>query len=371
MVATSTNDVAPRGVMPRDVRYAALDGLRGLAVLIVVASHLSNAGFLPLPGLAGAGKSGVYLFFALSAFLLTDGLLAKSAPEIRRVDTWLDYAFRRILRIWPLYLIVLLLSWWATATGIQWWHYRIDTGSFIEHLSMQAGQSVLWSIPVEFKFYAWLPAIAIALWIARRQGIAWPAGLALGVAVVLVLCWFWPPEMAEPNDIRLRPYIAIFLLGSLAAYAYRSLPQPSARGRAAWGMAGALALSTFAVTTPVVWALLRGRDFDPLVNHQWFVFFGVLWSLLLLSALHGPRWLTSLFSNRAMRAVGLISYSVYLLHMPVIDGLRAAGWDSGPIAVLLALAGTLVLSGLSYLMIERPLQPLRFPRRSSPAPTGG
>ena len=302
MVATSPDDIGARRASPRDARYAALDGLRGLAVLIVVASHLSNAGFLPLPGLAGAGKSGVYLFFALSAFLLTDGLLAKSAPELRRVDTWLDYAFRRVLRIWPLYLVVLLLSWWATAAGIQWWHYRIDAGSLIQHVSMRAGQSVLWSIPVEFKFYAWLPLIALGFWTARRRGLAWPAGLALGVVLVLVLHHVWPPEMAEPNDIRLRPYIAIFLLGSLAAYVHRSLPSSSssaaARGRTWWGLVGVLALAFFAATIPVFWALLQGRDFDPLVNHRWFAFFGVLWSLVLLSTLHGPRWLASLLGGQ-------------------------------------------------------------------------
>jgi len=58
--------------------FDALDGLRGLAVLVVIASHLSNVGLLPQPGLSGTGKAGVYLFFVLSAFLLTRILLARS-----------------------------------------------------------------------------------------------------------------------------------------------------------------------------------------------------------------------------------------------------------------------------------------------------
>ena len=55
----------------------ALDGLRGLAVLVVIGSHLSNVGMLPRPGLSGTGKSGVYLFFVLSAYLLTRILLQR------------------------------------------------------------------------------------------------------------------------------------------------------------------------------------------------------------------------------------------------------------------------------------------------------
>lgn len=370
MVATPTDVIGPRPKPLRDARYAPLDGLRGLAVLIVVASHLCNAGLLPLPGLAGAGKSGVYLFFVLSAFLLTDALLAKPVSELRRAATWLDYTFRRVLRIWPLYLVVLLFSWWADTVGVWWWHYRIDAAGFVDHVALQAGQSVLWSIPVEFKFYVWLPLVALGFAVARHRGVPWSLGIVVGGLVVLGLCLLWPPAMAEPNDIRLRPYVAIFVLGALAAYVHRSVPAAPTRRRAAWGVAGALALVVFVATIPAIWAVLGGREFDPLVNHRWFVFFGLLWALLLLSTLHGPRWLTALFSNWLMRSVGLISYSIYLWHMPVIDGLRAAGWASGPSAVLLALTGTIVVSVLSYLSIERPLQPIRLRWQAAAARTG-
>lgn len=324
--------------------------------------------------LMGSGIAAVAIIFlwVVPRFggLLTDALLAKPVSELRRAATWFDYAFRRVLRIWPLYLVVLLFSWWSAAVGVSWWHYRIDAVGFVDHLSLRAGQSVLWSIPVEFKFYVWLPLVALGLAAARHRGVPWPAGAILGGLVVLGLCLLWPPGMAEPNDIRLRPYVAIFVLGALAAYVHRSVPAVPAGGRAAWGAAGALALAVFVATIPAIWAVLGEREFDPLVNHRWFVFFGLLWALLLLCTLHGPRWLTALFSNRVMRGVGLLSYSIYLWHMPVIDGLKAAGWASGPIAALLALAGTMMVSVLSYLIIERPLQPVRFRWQSVAARTG-
>src|SRR5690606_21941755 len=110
----------------------ALDGLRGLAVLIVIASHLSNARLLPWPGVAGWGKGGVYLFFVLSAFLLTRALLRRPLAGFASGRLWADYALRRVLRIWPLYLVVLLASWGLTRAGVEWF-YRMDAASLAGH----------------------------------------------------------------------------------------------------------------------------------------------------------------------------------------------------------------------------------------------
>ncbi len=112
----------------RQQHYDALDGLRGLAVLIVIASHLSLLGFGLVPGLpvGGIGKSGVYLFFVLSAFLLTRLLLERTPARFADGRLWVGYAMRRVLRIWPLYLVVLALAWAITRAGAPWWHYQLD-----------------------------------------------------------------------------------------------------------------------------------------------------------------------------------------------------------------------------------------------------
>ena len=77
-----------------------LDGLRGVAVLFVVASHLSTEGLdvLPYLNLEGAGKYGVYLFFSLSAFLLTHQILIARREQLRSPRYWARYAARRVLR---------------------------------------------------------------------------------------------------------------------------------------------------------------------------------------------------------------------------------------------------------------------------------
>src|SRR4051812_36037117 len=82
-----------------------LDGARGFAVLLVILDHASDSGFLlhPLLNFNRAGYIGVLLFFALSAFLLTF-LFLRGDPAIGSGSVWLNYAFRRVLRIYPLYL---------------------------------------------------------------------------------------------------------------------------------------------------------------------------------------------------------------------------------------------------------------------------
>jgi peptidoglycan/LPS O-acetylase OafA/YrhL len=345
----------------------ALDGLRGLAVLVVLGSHFSNAGLLPSPGLSGSGKLGVYLFFALSAFLLTRILLRRSPTGFVDARLWADYALRRVLRIWPLYLVVLLASWVATLAGIEAWHYRMETPALLRHLALLEGRSVLWSIPVEFKYYLWLPFVALALaWMAAR---AWPWWAEAGaVAAALALATLvWPPAQAHANDVRLGPYLVIFLCGAYAARLNQRYSQQRRGGPAwgrTWGLVAALSLAAVALMVPAGWAVATAAPFDPQRTHRWFLAAGLAWSALLLAVLHGPAWLRAVFSSRPMRWAGVVSFSAYLWHMPVLDALRHAGWTGAPWGALLALAAVAVVSALSYLAFERPWRDVRVPRPS-------
>lgn len=357
----------PRG---RRHQLDALDGLRGLAVLIVLASHLSNAGLHLFPGftLTGTGKSGVYLFFVLSAFLLTRILMDRPAGDYGTSRLWLDYALRRILRIWPLYLVVLVLSWGLTAGGVAGWHYVMDGPAFWRHLSLREGQSVLWSIPVEFKYYFFLPLVALALaWLrARKPG--WLVEIALVLALLAAASWTWPGSEARPNDVRLGPYLVIFLCGAIAARIDLALQaRPEARGPAAWtGLSLAAALALIA-TIPSVWAPLTGSALEPALNHAWFLFFGLAWSALLLGVLHGHAWLRKPFAWKPLRWVGAVSFSLYLWHMPVFDGLRLAGAGDWVMAPLWLLAAALGVAAISYLLLERPWRDVRV-GRATPKP---
>ena len=192
----------------------ALDGLRGLAVLLVVLSHLSNARLQLAPGLdfRGTGKYGVFLFFALSAFLLTKPLLRDEA-DLRDPRGWTRYAARRILRIFPLYWLVLLVNWgvtqWAPTPAMP----SLTTGELVRHLLLQEGKGVYWTIPVEISYYLVLPFVALVF-------------RALRLDLALVTCATAAAIGAAelPKDtLNLGAYLPIFLMGSYAAVIDRHL----------------------------------------------------------------------------------------------------------------------------------------------------
>ena len=130
----------------------ALDGLRGLAVLLVLLSHMSLHGINLIATLdfSGIGKAGVYLFFALSAFLLTWQALQLEHKAIRSSRYWLGYAVRRVVRIYPLYLVALIISLALFASGQNINPKITSLGQLLKHLALLDGQHIFWAIPVEF-----------------------------------------------------------------------------------------------------------------------------------------------------------------------------------------------------------------------------
>jgi peptidoglycan/LPS O-acetylase OafA/YrhL len=342
----------------------ALDGLRGLAVLVVIASHLSNAGLLPQPGLAGTGKAGVYLFFVLSAFLLTRILLERPLTALADVHLWAAYALRRVLRIWPLYLLVLLLSWALTRAGLPW-HYVIDDPALRAHLALSQGRSVLWSIPVELTFYLCLPPLVVAMAALRGRAPA-IVQLALAVALVSLCLWRWPAAQMVVNDVRLGPYLPVFLCGAFAARVDQALRAGRGLHARAWAGLAALCAAACLAMIPSVWAMLTASPFNPGRIHGWMLAHGLAWSALLLALLHGPAWLRRPFASLPLRLVGVVSFSAYLWHMPVIDLVRGLGLPPG-LQVPLILLATLAVSMLSFALFERPWREVRLRRRPRPA----
>ncbi|MDR6991848.1 acyltransferase [Luteimonas sp. 3794] len=340
-----------------------LDGLRGLAVLIVLASHFSGLGLIPRPAFHGVGKSGVYLFFVLSAYLLVRNLLRQPPGALRRADTWFDYALRRVLRIWPLYLVVLGLSWWTHSSG-QTLLYPIDTASLWRHLALREGHSVLWSVPVEFKFYVLLPLVVVAVAaMARHRWPAWAQGLAFVTAVTAVTV-AWPPAESIENTVSLWPYLAVFLCGAFTARVDAWLSAHPAR-RGFWTMVGVLALLAWCVSIPAIWCGLRGIPFEATITRTWYLFFGVLWSALLLALLHGHRGWTRLFAWRPLRWIGLVSFSLYLWHMPVLYALGPLTARLPLLAPLLVLGAALAVAAVSWWLLERPQRGIRYRRRTA------
>lgn len=129
-------------------RIAVLDGIRGMAFLFVILGHVSNYYGQFFTGFAIVG---MWLFFALSAFLLTQYFLSDPKRTSNPTE-WLIYALRRIMHILPPYLLILLIYFFGK--------YLITSPTDIfKHFILISGTGHFWTIPVEIKYYLILPFV--------------------------------------------------------------------------------------------------------------------------------------------------------------------------------------------------------------------
>lgn len=308
-------------------RYAYVDGLRGFAAVWVVLYHLWNrfhpglstqshplADGLPADpwaalGLAtfGLGYTGVTLFFVLSGFCI-------HLPQARRGADRVavgPFAARRFWRLYPAYAASILFAVFALALpklllaaggrSFDWWHEVRGADALVNAAFLQqvwpeslTFNGVYWTLVYEVQFYAAYPALLFGV---RRLGLA-PVGAAL-LASEVYLAYF---PVAVPCFF-LGRYFEWFL-GVVAAEVV------AGRARTPPGAATICAGVGFAAG---VAAVLR-PDLYPLRDLGFAVgYFG-----LLLLAAGRPR-VTALFGRPQLAAVGQFSYSLYLVHIPVID----------------------------------------------------
>jgi len=344
----------------RHVRVPSLDGLRGFAVLLVLFSHASNIGVWlgPWFDCRGVGRYGVFLFFVLSAYLLTRQFLELAPAAKARPRTWLNYFLRRFLRIVPAYVACLIVyviarSWPLERAGL--------------HALFLRGEDHFWAIPVEIGFYFLLPVfIALTSLVARRSSLL--AALALAAVAVALRLAFAPDYGAVPPDFRpaFWPFVPIFLAGSCVAVAehwYERAVRASLRERLRLPFE-LLALASLALVVahaPSLAELRRGVPVEGTHYHLDFDRFAVLWAVFLFTLLHGRGWLRACFEARGLRFVGLVSYSTYLLHELVLEAVArfAVNWPD-PVPFLVFLCFALSSGWASFRLFEKPLMGVRL-----------
>jgi peptidoglycan/LPS O-acetylase OafA/YrhL len=358
-------------------RIPALDGLRGLAILSVLAWHYvastlpwDTAGQRAGHAALAYAWAGVDLFFVLSGFLI-GGILLDHARARNLLAVF--YA-RRALRILPLYWAVLAAyaasraflaphlpdgaSAWLHANPHPLWTYltfgqNIATGLFSPHVAEPGWLNVTWSLAVEEHFYLVVPLAFLAL-PARLLPWALATIVALGPAVrALVLDRLAP----EAGLYVLTPCrVDTIVLGVLCAWAVRR-PRVRAALRPArlWAVAVALAAALAAAQVVDV-----GRAFA-LFGYS---AVGLLSACVLLLALvdeRGP--LAAVLRSAALQRAGGVAYGLYLLHQPV-QGLAHAlvlgaaprlGTAAEAAVTAGAFAASFALAELSWRVLERPL----------------
>lgn len=307
-------------------RLAHLDGLRGIAVLLVLFGHASNLGVpvFPWVDFTSAGGVGVYLFFVLSAFLLTSKLDAVGLSPASLAA----YARARIARIYPLYAVVVIAH---AAAG------TFSANDAVAHLLMIRGDREFWALPPEVTYYAVIPLL---VWFHARQGRRLAVTLPIIAAVAFAACVL-PPSW-ESASYLLGPFLSLFLAGSAAALVLDRSPRPNT-------IAALAAIAAAVALMPSVLNAVLGRVPGYPIHSP---AFGIVWAFIILQSLGLP-WLKSALSVRPLVYVGRISFSLYLLHMPILYWLKASTLHPALVGAAMV-AASIVAATVTYRVIERP-----------------
>jgi len=278
-------------------------------------------------------------FFLISGFLMSR-LYLETPFRLENVGRFLQ---KRVARVVPLYLLVVLASAAAYARfGSASVLYWITPENLLAHLGFQEGVSVLWTIPVEIQFYLSFPLI---WWIFSKAGAARTAALLLATSLGTVLL---PKEYAPFSTLPF--HLHYFLVGIVISMA--SLRWSPVRSPLAWDAVFLTALPLTILVMPEVTRLV----FDASLGLLWkspiplVVLTCLIWSCL------RSRCASGVFGGTLGRFLGNISYSVYLLHLPLLFAMRSVESLAAHrhLLVVAFLAALTALSFLSYRLFELP-----------------
>jgi len=366
-----------REISDKKFQMDSLDGLRGFAALIVVFSHTSNVGmfFIPFLDLRGIGKSGVFLFFLLSSFLLTLPLL-KKGRDVLSFPVMSHYWQRRFFRIYPLYTIYLLFAALSTLViftlfgwsgiGIP---FALDWYGFFNHLTLQEGKGVTWSIAVEFKFYFILPIFVFGIILVRSYGHV--ALLFLFFVLLLLSQLLLPQSESTTNDARLLPYMPIFIIGIFLAVLQDYINTRKKKSKyitMVLRYMGYVGLGGVILMTPLVFSMFG----DKVANnffHKQFILYAAVWSLVILSAVNVEGVIKVFFTINFLRFYGAVSFSLYLFHVIFISALTLIGeFYRTELNVYLSawgvLFGSTVAAYISFRFLENPVSKYKLSQSS-------
>lgn len=376
-------------VLDPALRHApALDGLRALAALAVIALHVGIYSGQVASSWLGIGQGGtlgpvlsrltvgVPIFFVLSGLLLYRPF-ADAALDGRRGPSPVVYLWHRAVRILPLYWLVALvaLALFSASTLSQPWPTIRTLGllHIYEPGAIPLGITQTWSLATEVAFYVALPLLAVGLrWLVRRPH-GWLSAFVVLEAITVVSVVLTHLPSAGPYPLAsfwLPQYLGYFAAGIATAAWSARLTRSGGRPRLAvlvaarpwlsWLVAaGAYAL----VSTPLTGTTARYPTVaESLAEHALYLVVAV--ALVLPLVLADGRGPARVLSTRVPRYLGRISYGLFLWHMVVVESwLRIvdepAGTASFAVLFPVAVLATVALAAASHALVERPARRLR------------
>ena len=340
-------------------RLPQLDGIRGVAILLVVFHNQSGMyPSLHLGNIFANGWMGVDLFFVLSGFLITGMLLDTKDSH----SYFKNFYVRRCLRIWPLYYSLIFFMF-AIVPALHssmartvfeksspWWAYPLFLQNLVIPIPTNAAGplAVTWSLAIEEQFYLVWP------WVVRFSTPKQLRRIAISIICLSPLLRLFLASYGVNLYSNTFCRLDGLMLGALIAILVRSADfVPRRFIRAAW--------TVLLVALPLAFVTES-------MNERWIVFsFSAMASasLVFLSLYSEQGWLRGALTNRFIVYTGTISYGLYLLHKLPFDFVKSFHIDWPPLLIApILLAACFGVAALSWSVLEKPF--LRLKRSFEP-----
>ena len=355
--------------MGKKRRYiTGLDGIRAIAVIMVLAYHLKLALFK-------SGFLGVTVFFVLSGYLIT-GILISEVEEEGTIDLknfWLRRIRRLVPAVMSMAVVIIFVSavvnrviftkgckdFLASVLGFNNWWQIFNKVSYFEAAGVPSPFTLCWSLAIETQFYLIYPLILLGTYKlvkSRGEGRAKRGLLFAGVtlllaliSVILMIVLFDPQQDASRVYYGTDTRAFSLLFGALLAilWEYRMVPR-----RLSASVNMVLGSVSFAVLIVMTIAINGSSNF-------WYrggQFVETILTVLVIYTVSGRKtWLSRFLSNPVLKWIGNRSYSIYLWHYPIIllisKGIKSSWWIT-----LIEIVLSVVLAELSYRFIETPIR---------------
>jgi len=333
-----------------------LDGLRGIAVIIVLMSHTASF------GMYAQGSLGVLLFYFLSGFVLT--LPYTEKPKILLSKTELfRYITNRVLRILPVYVVAILVYTLYFGHDFSWFFYNV---SFIK------GWNHFWSVAEEARFYILFPIVIILLSFIPKY--------TFKILILSVITYyFYKHSGIHKIDMMDGRYVSfyfwMFLGGSLTSFVYNSPLLKSYRNNNILKN-----ISSVLVVAILLFIFLSSNHIIQTLWHPLFpslppkfslngwrmpgLWFMLYFILLLSITTYTTTFSAKFIQSPLLRHLGLISYSLYLFHMLFIQILQPHGFKNEGLFVAVFTISWMI-SLLTYVTIEKPFMRLKIKNKVS------
>ena len=347
----------------------ALDGLRGIAVLLVMFFHFELGPFR-------GGFVGVTVFFTLSGFLIC----SRTLTEIGRTGRFAiaDFFERRVRRLAPAAILCIFAVVIATNVigtraqhasvpgdalaalfNVANWRFLFHGTSYADLFAAPSPLNHFWSLAIEEQFYLAFPAVVwLMLKLPRRPRV-------IAIALVVSAAIEWSAHVGSTaisynrfyygTDARAAELLIGVVLALGLSYWKVSVPRPAGRQRFA------VTLLAGAALVVIVVGAMTYRNGGSAYQHGGAFLIALATAALIVGGLEGSNGIARACSVRPLVWVGKVSYGAYLYHWPIV-ALSGKHWGplSGTSLGLAQLVLSLAIAGVSFRYLEAPIQRRRF-----------